>query len=246
MRRFFCPPEDIKQDYIYIKDREVIHHIKNVLRMNTKDKIIIFSNTGSEYEGLISDIKQKLISVRIQKTNPTPIEDNKLMLTIACAVPKKAKLDNIIDKLTQLGVYRIIPLVTEHTVVRWDKEEKENRLKRWQKIAVCAAQQSQRNIPPIIEPLQDLQDLLSDKSYDFDLKLIPTLAAESKSLKEVLLATRHKNIIAIIGPEGDFSPDEIKLAQKANFIAVSLGNLVLRVDTAALAVASFIRLYENH
>lgn len=242
MRRFFCKPEDIKQDYIYIKDRELIHHIKNVLRMKAKDKIVIFSNTGSEYEGLISDIKQKLILVSIQRTNPSFVKDNKLMLTIACAVPKKAKLDDIIDKLTQLGAYRIIPLVTEHTVVRWKKDVRESRFRRWQKIAVCAAQQSQRNTPPIIEPLQDLKDLLSDESYDFDLKLIPTLAGERRALKEVFRATCHKSVIVIIGPEGDFSTAEVNLAEKAGFVAVSLGELVLRVDTAAAAVASFIKL----
>jgi 16S rRNA (uracil1498-N3)-methyltransferase len=89
-----------------------------------------------------------------------------------------------------------------------------------------------------------LKDVLSE-SADFDLKLIPTLAAKGKSLKDIFADSKPKNVLVLIGPEGDFTDEEIGLALKAGFIPVTLGDLVLRVETACLAVASFIRLYEN-
>ncbi|PIP18804.1 MAG: 16S rRNA methyltransferase [Candidatus Omnitrophica bacterium CG23_combo_of_CG06-09_8_20_14_all_41_10] len=178
------------------------------------------------------------------KSRRIPGELNvKLRLTIACAIPKKSKFDDIVDKLTQLGVYRIIPLKTERVVVKLDKRKEELRSKRWNRIALSASQQSQRNNIPVVEPVQKFKDVLV-RSKDFDLKLIPTLAGQRKSLPEVILSLLPMaKILVLIGPEGDFSDGEIKLALENGFIPVTLGDLVLRVDTAAIAVVSFIRLY---
>jgi len=144
--------------------------------------------------------------------------------------------------LTQLGVSKIIPLDTERVVVRLGQEKSKARLERWKKVAVSAAQQSQRSDIPLIEPVSKLKGVLA-KAADYDLKLIPTLECPGrKSLKEVFLKAEPKNILVLIGPEGDFSPAEVKAALKAGCIPVTLGDLVLRVETAAVAVAAFIRL----
>jgi 16S rRNA (uracil1498-N3)-methyltransferase len=174
------------------------------------------------------------------------LNPRKSSINIACAIPKKSKFDDIVDKLTQLGVDRIIPLKTERAVVKLSIQKGEARLQRWVKIALSAAQQSQRSILPQISPLTDFRELIK-KSTGFNLKLIPTLEGERKTLKEALspVLPLPANILILIGPEGDFSPKEIDLALKHNFIPVSLGSTVLRVETAAIAVASFINLNED-
>jgi 16S rRNA (uracil1498-N3)-methyltransferase len=151
-------------------------------------------------------------------------------------------MEEIIDKLTQLGIDRIIPLETERVIVRWDKDKEISWRQRWQKIALSAAQQSQRNTVPVVEPIQEVREVLS-RSVFFDLKLIPTLVERPQPLKDILAKSHPKNILVLIGPEGDFTLEEIESAKKAGCITVSLGNLVLRVETAAVAVASFLRLY---
>jgi 16S rRNA (uracil1498-N3)-methyltransferase len=156
-------------------------------------------------------------------------------------------MDDIVDKLTQLGVECIIPLETERGIVRLDKQKKIQRSQRWEKIALSAAKQSQGSRLVVIKPVSALKDVLLSVD-DFDLKLMPTLEGERKSLKDVFSRGECigiKKIIVLIGPEGDFTPGEVALAKKAGFIPVSLGERVLRVDTAAIAVASFIKLNET-
>ncbi len=149
-------------------------------------------------------------------------------------------MDDIIDHLTQLGVARIIPMLTERVVVKLDEAGKETRLKRWQKIALNAAGQSQRNSLPSIDAVTDIADILS-QSQDYDLKLIPHLTGEKKHIKDVIIGAAQKNVIVLIGPEGDFTPGEVEMALKAGFLPVSLGDTVLRVATAAVAVAGYIK-----
>jgi 16S rRNA (uracil1498-N3)-methyltransferase len=149
-------------------------------------------------------------------------------------------MDDIIDYLTQLGVERIIPMWTERVVVKLDDDKTEARLKRWQKIAQSAAQQCQRSSIPIIESATNFGGAISD-SQNFDLKLIPNLSGERRLIKDVLAQFTPKSIIVLIGPEGDFTPEEVTLALSNGFIPVSLGDTVLRVATAAIAVASYIK-----
>lgn len=244
MKRFYCGNADITGSYIYIKDIKELHHIKNVLRMKVNDKVIVFNDKGSEYEGLIYKINPDFVAVKIQKIKIAVRKDNKTNITIACAVPKNSKMDDIIDKLTQLGVDRIIPLITKHSVIRWDSAQKAKHEARWQKIALSASKQSQRNSLPIVEPVREIEEVFS-KAGDFDLKLIPTLGGSRKPLKDIFIYSDYKKILILVGPEGDFSACEVELAVQKGFIPVSLGDLVLRVETAAIAVVSFMRLYEN-
>lgn len=242
MKRFYCGNADITGSYIYIKDIKELHHIKDVLRMKVNDKVVVFNDKGYEYEGSIHKINPDFAAVKIQKIKTAATRDNKINIAIACAVPKNSKMDDIIDKLTQLGANRIIPLLTEHTVVRWNNEQKEKHHQRWQKIALSASKQSQRSSLPIVEPVREIGEVFS-KAGDFDLKLIPTLGASRKPLKDVFIRSDYKEILILIGPEGDFSAHEVELAVQKGFIPVSLGDLVLRVETAAIAVMSFIKLY---
>jgi len=237
MKRFFVEVKNILEDKIIIKDKEKLHYLKDVLRLKPKEKVIIFTEGEKEYLAEIEKVLPYKIILGIKETK-TPYQGALVKLTVACALAKKSKMDEIIDKLTQLGVERIIPIETERTVVKLDKEKKIIRLKRWQKIALNSSQQSQRSKLPIIEPIKDIKELLKEKNYD--LKLIPTLEEKGVPLKEILSKIKPKNILVLIGPEGDFSPCEVKLAKIEGFIPVSLGDLVLRVETAAVSIVSIL------
>jgi len=249
MNRFFVSQPVILGKTITLEDKEQVHHIKSVLHLKIKEPVVIFDRDSNEYSCLIAGLGEKVILDILEMRVPGKL-NTQLMLTIACAIPKKSKFDDIVDKLTQLGVARLIPLVTERVIVKFDRRKESLRLERWRKIAQSAAEQSQRRNIPEISAVKTFKELLASSS-GFDLKLIPNLEGERKSFKKVLKEFFSEslpqpiNMLVLIGPEGDFSDDEINLAKASGFIPVTLGDLVLRVDTAAIAVVSFIRFYAN-
>lgn len=244
MHRLFCTSQNIISEHATIKDPELTHYLNDVLRIKPDEKILIFDEKSTEYLALVKDISSKSVELIIKSKRKISLQKN-YALTVACAIPKKAKFDDIVDKLTQLGVDRIIPIVSERVIVKLDKEKAASRLERWRKIALSATQQSQRTALPVIEDVKHIEKLFSE-SNQYDLKLIAALIDERKPLKEILAQYPNaKNILFLIGPEGDFTPGEINLAKKCGFLPVTLGDLVLRVDTAAVAVASFIKLYRT-
>lgn len=243
MHRLFIPSQNISSNKIIVSDKPQIHYFKDVLRLKIKDTIIVFDERGNEYICFIKEMLKNAVQLKIKEKRPSK-KSSRTQVSLACAMPKHSKMDEIIDKLTQLGVESIIPLETERVIVKLDKQKKILRKKRWERIALNASQQSQRSTIPVIDSIKGIKEVLAE-SKDYDLKLIPTLSGERKLLKEVLDDCKPKNILVLIGPEGDFTPQEVDLAKKAGCIPIALGNLVLRVETAAVAVASFIRLYEN-
>jgi 16S rRNA (uracil1498-N3)-methyltransferase len=223
---------------VSLADAGQLHHLQDVLRLKPGDAVVVCDGAGLEYNGTITGLERKLAVIEV--TSSMPGRRNKMDLTIACAIPKGDRLDDAIDQLTQLGVARLIPMVTERVVVKLDGAGKEARLKRWRKIAQNAARQSQQGLVPLVEPVTDFPGVIS-LSRGYDLKLIPHLEGERKPIKDVLASARPGNAIVLIGPEGDFSPAEVGLALRAGFIPVSLGGTVLRVATAAVAVAGYFK-----
>jgi 16S rRNA (uracil1498-N3)-methyltransferase len=234
----FYLAQKITGNYASISDAEHVHHLKDVLRLKIGEKVTIFDSEGSECLCEINGLDRKLVGLSVISRKEA--KPSKFKLAIACALPKKSKMDDIIDKLTQIGTDSIIPLLTERVIVKLE-EIKDARFERWEKIALSASEQSQRNRLPEVCPVTGFEDLLAE-SGRYDLKLIPTLDGERKSLREVIPTPAPANILVLIGPEGDFSPQEVQQAKDAGFIPISLGDNVLRVDTAAIAAASFIKL----
>jgi 16S rRNA (uracil1498-N3)-methyltransferase len=241
MHRYFSPSENISQDKIVISDLEQVHHIKNVLWLASGEKVAVFDDRQNEYACVVEEISAKKVVFSIVRRIPRKSRKG-VSLTVACAIPKQCKLDDIIDKLTQLGVDRVIPLETERVIVRLDAKGKAAKLERWRKIALSAAKQSQRNDVPVIEPVKNMREALAD-AKNCGLKLIGSLFGEREPLRAALNRYRGGEVILFIGPEGDFSEAEFALARKHGFTGVSLGDLVLRVDTAAIAAAGFISLF---
>jgi 16S rRNA (uracil1498-N3)-methyltransferase len=239
---YLAYPQLIKEKII-IEDLKKIHYLKDVLRLKPKDILTLFDAQGIEYFCQIEEISKQKIILNINKKIFIP---NILpRITIAFALIKKTKIiDDLVDKLTQLGVSRIIPMVTNRTIVNWDEAKRFKHINRWQKICISSSQQSKRNSLPLIDEIKNIDEVLKEKA---ELKLIFTISKETIPLKEIFnKKSTFKDILILIGPEGDFTPLEIDEAKKEGFIPVSLGRLILRSETASLAVVSFIRLYEDN
>ena len=178
-------------------------------------------------------------------------------MTVACALPKKSKIDFIVEKLTEIGVDRIILLLTERTEVKLKDSSK--KIARLKKISESTLKQSSNLFLPEITSMnfQNLLKLKQDENFDasssisinpecnrrIELALIPNLEETTQNIKDLLTGGALKNILVAIGPEGDFSKNEIELAKQAGFASVSLGRNVLKVDTAAIVTAGFIKLH---
>jgi 16S rRNA (uracil1498-N3)-methyltransferase len=241
VNRFLVDKINPADKFIILSDPEELHHLKDVLRIKAGEKVAVFDRLGNEYIVVVAEISSTQTKLEIKEKRP--VNDLGIEITVACAIPKKVKMDDIIDKLTQLGVTCIIPLQTERVIVKLDKQKKLLRFLRWEKIAISAVKQSQRSNFVTIKPVTEFKDVVSN-AQDFDLKLIPTLEPQTKTLKSVFnhSAEQFKKIMVLIGPEGDFTPQEVSLAKIAGFLPVTLGKQVLRVDTAAIAAVSFIKL----
>ncbi|MBI2829682.1 MAG: 16S rRNA (uracil(1498)-N(3))-methyltransferase [Chloroflexi bacterium] len=238
MRRFNVSQKIIR-NRIVVSDAKLVHHLKDVLRLQTSDVVTVFDDSGYEYDCIITEMDKSsaVLNVRARK----PVESTAVKISVACAIPKGDKMDDIVDSLTQLGVDTVVPLETERVIVRLSEKKKDERLERWRRIARSAAQQSQRGSLPDIEPITSLGSLLT-RAEEFDLKLIPTLAGDCEPIKDVIVRSKSRDILVLVGPEGDFTPQEIEQAKEAGFIPISLGHNVLRVGTAAIAIVSYLRL----
>ncbi len=245
MNRFYVEKINSNDKYITLRDLAQLHHLRDVLRIKPKEKVVVFDGLGNEYIVLVSEIKAAEAKFEI-KEKKLPM-DTGIKITVACAIPKNVKMDDIVDKLTQLGVDCIIPIETERVIVKLDKQKKLARFVRWEKISQSATKQSQKNRFVEIKPISNFKEAIKI-AKNFDLKLIPTLDGDRKTIKETFnnLSKKIESVIVFIGPEGDFTPDEVVLAKDAGFLPITLGKNVLRVDTAAIAAVRFIKLNEEH
>ena len=237
MPRFYAPKENVNGNIIKIDGQEA-RHILNVMRLKEEDKVVVFDGTGSEYVGFIKEAKPKSLVVEVVTTRKPKL--NVLpKITLAQSVPKKEKMDYIVEKATELGVSSIIPITSERTVVKLDEKKKANKEARWKKIAVEAAKQCGRADVPEIKSTQKFYNAI-DSVNDFDLALMATIADETIDFKDAILDFEAGKIIVFIGPEGDFTPEEIEMARDTNCKFVSFGKMVLKSDTAALYALSIL------
>jgi 16S rRNA (uracil1498-N3)-methyltransferase len=238
MHRFYSPTQNILSDTITLSDLKQIHHIKDVLRLKAKSELVIFDDQKNEYLASIAKIQAQKIVLKIKRKITPPVIST-LKISVACAIPKKSRMDEIVDKLTQVGVERIIPLETERVIVKIARQKRAARIERWKRIALNACLQSQRKELPFMESIKGIGEVLADSAH-YDLKLLFTLQGKRRALREILSESHPQNILVLIGPEGDFTEKEVILAERYGCLPVSLGNLVLRVDTACVAVVSML------
>lgn len=241
MHRFYCPALNDEDPIVRIHDKKEIHHCKDVLRLKPGDTIDLFNGKGREATGTIISLTKKEASIEIDSYQVS--QGGKITVILACAIPRRAKFETIIEKTTELGIDEIIPLVTHRTEFSVGEDKLQRKNLRYQTVAINAVKQTRRKTIPLIYPITPLKEVLKAIEKN-DLALLLCLSGQRKKLKEVLLRNdvKVRRIIYLIGPEGDFTNEEIALAKAAGCIPISLGATILKVDTAAIAVLSFIRL----
>jgi len=244
MKRIYLDKNDcfIEGEKIKIR-RDSFHYLKNVLRMTKNNKFIGFDGTGKEYEIIIEKVRDDFLLGKILHGKINFSSEPDFELILCQSIPKGRKMDFIISEVTQLGVKKIIPIISERVILKLDKEEKNNKIKRWNKIAEEASKISGRNTIPYIENFTNFKDALN---YETDFSLI-FWEGEKKLLKEVIrnieVGKDNFKIKIFIGPEGGYTEKEINLAEKNGIISVSLGKRILKVETAAV-IATGIIFYE--
>ncbi len=238
MSKFYVSPESVKGEKIYVK-KEESHHIIDVMRLQNGDSVTVFDGTGKVYEGTIASTEGRRVVINVSKIKAAD-RKRTVNISLAQAIPKKDKMDLIIQKATELGVDEILPVESARTIVRSKGERRQHKIERWQKIVVEASKQCGRTELPKVREIVRF-DAILDYIPKCDLAIMPSLSKKSISLKSALKnAGRPKKVLAIIGPEGGFSEDEIAGACEKGAVLVSLGNLILRSDTAAIATLSII------
>ncbi len=236
MRRFYIDKNAIKAGQIVISGKEA-HHIKDVIRLKSGDRFIGFDGEGRRYTLLIVDCAMN-VKAKIEKVSSRKIAIPEILL--CCALPKKGKMDYIVEKATELGVADIVPMITNHTIVKVDKVSALNKHRRWEKVALEASKQCGRDTLPTIHGVTNFQDgLKMTEKLGCKNRVIAYVSESSVHIKDVLCKKQGKTAV-FIGPEGDFSEGEIVIAKDYGFKTVSLGELVLKVDTAAIFAISLI------
>lgn len=237
MHHFFIKPEQKNKEYAVITGSDV-NHIKNVLRMTSGEKVLLSDGTGQDFVSEIEEIQSEAIRLRIL-SEEAGSHELPAKLYLFQGLPKSDKMELIIQKAVELGVYEIIPLQTKRAVVRLDEKKEQNKLKRWRQIAESAAKQSKRSIIPNITQVKTLKEALA-YAADFDYNVIPyECAVNMKETREYIRKCKNGRSIGIfIGPEGGFEETEVLLAKEQGAFPVTLGKRILRTETAGIAVLS--------
>lgn len=244
MHRFYCPQSDFSTQEVVITDKNELHHLRDVLRLKKGDRIGLFNDKNEEAGGTIVSSHAQKVCVHISAVQKMKPQGPSIIL--ACAVPHKGKFELIIEKTTELGVDEIIPLKTQRTQIALNKERQIKKRMRYQTVAVNAAKQSGRTSVPTIHTIIDFPDVFKHFAGDVFV-FIPSLSGKRKNLFKAFQDIKTpKKIAFCIGPEGDFTPDEYALAQKAGCQAVSLGKTILKVETAAITAVACARAYYHN
>ncbi len=245
MRRFFEPTLVLGQEHISIQDEEEFHHLVHVLRLKPHDTFELGNGQGLVAKIEVLGISSHSLEGKVISSVSFPLPGRKVIL--ACAIPKKAKFETIIEKATELGIDEIIPLVTQRTEAAGKPAEWEKKNERFIKTAIEAMKQCRRPWLPVIKPMMRFERALETLGSIPEASMfIPWLEGERKPLLEALKTASAKNTVFFIGPEGDFTPDEVKLAKTKGALPVSLGENVLKVDTAAFYVTILARSIDTH
>lgn len=236
MPRFPIEENQIKNNEAYISGTDYKHIVK-VLRLKPGDSITLFNANSVEYYGKIREIGKREIILDIECSQEINTE-SPIEITLLQGLPKGDKMDYIIEKATELGISKIVPVITERAQIR-DRDRK----KRWDRIALEASKQCGRTNPTIIENTLDFEEALniySKKELAVILHVNAEVLAKDYIKNSLQVPT---NIVLFVGPEGGFTDNEVLLGNKMGFISLGLGPRVLRTETASIAVLSVLQFH---
>jgi 16S rRNA (uracil1498-N3)-methyltransferase len=239
--RFFLPAERWHPEHLVL-DGEEAHHCLDVIRCREGDRIVVFNGAGSEAEAEIVATAKGAVTLKTILVVSTPRPT--AAITLGQAVPKGKNMDLIIQKATELGASRLVPLLSERTVVQLDGEDLDKKRQKWQRVAIEACKQCGQNwVPEVTAPVKVEAFVRSVKD---PLRLIAAIGPESRPLKALLAEQTEEGspspaaATVMIGPEGDFTPAEIATAVTHGFLPLSLGPIILRSETAAIYALSIL------
>ena len=244
--RVFYPPSSAS---IHPADSELelsapeSHHLVTVNRARIGDPVIAFDGAGHEWETILARADRRSATLTVVKS--LPAAQRRIKVTLAQSLPKGGTMENIVRQATELGVSQIVPLITSRSQIQLEGARAQRKIEKWGITALEAAKQCGNPWLPDITPIHDWEGFLP-RLADFDLCLVASLQANATSLRTVLAESRNADtfsphtVLWLVGPEGDFSPGEMHAAIRAGCRPVSLGEQVLRCDTAAVCALSIL------
>ncbi|PWK84745.1 16S rRNA (uracil(1498)-N(3))-methyltransferase [Fulvimonas soli] len=205
-------------------------HVARVLRLGAGDPLVLFNGDGMDYDAVLLAVGKREVTAQVRAAR-TVANESPLRLTLAQGVARGEKMDLIVQKATELGAARIVPLLTERAEVKLDGERAGKRLAHWRAVAASACEQCGRARLPVIEPAQALPDWLAAQAAGEALRLalLPEGTHAARGLAPAGAAT------VVVGPEGGLGPRDVALLQEAGFLGLRLGPRILRTETAGLA-----------
>jgi len=244
MFQFFIFPYQLNNGKAYIEGQDY-NHIKNVLRMKEGDELnVVIEGDSNEYRCGIDGFTEDRVelTVRFVKENDVELSSKIYLLQ---GLPKADKLELIIQKSVELGVFEIIPVSLKRSVVKLDEKKAKSKIDRWNGISEAAAKQSKRKIvPAVLKPMTLKEAISYIESQGVSVKLVPYELADADSMnvtRELISNIAPGQSIAIlIGPEGGFDEKEIAEAKGAGYSEITLGHRILRTETAPLMILSWL------
>ena len=242
MHRFYIAPENWHPDALVLTGAEA-HHCATVLRLEQADKVVVFNGRGCEITAEI--VASNTAEVRLRKLHDAKTVPLRCRITLGQAIPKGKNMDLIVQKAVEIGAAEIAPILSDRTVVRLDEESAASKQAKWQTVAIEAAKQCGQNWLPQVRTPQTLAQFFQNHR-GFDLQLIGSLQSDAVHLKKILaqFSTEHgdrpRSVLMLVGPEGDFTPAELSLARSQGCRPITLGPIVLRVETASIYCLSIL------
>ena len=242
MYQFFVEPEQVGKDFITITGADV-NHIKHVLRMRPGEVVRISSRDGQDFLCSVLELTEDFVQLDILDSEVAGTELS-ARIYLFQALPKGDRMEYIIQKAVELGVFEIIPVAMKYCVVKLDEKKAQAKVRRWQAIAESAAKQSKRSKIPVVHSVMGFQEAVS---YARECKQCIVPYENERGMQETeaaFAAVRPGDSISImIGPEGGFSEEEISFIREQGMQVVSLGKRILRTDTAAIASMAMLMLH---
>ncbi len=242
MHRFYLPPESCRGDLLRLEGREA-HHALQVLRLKRGERITVLDGAGGEFLCDVSEATKNFLTMTVKEKKSAPPPD--CAITLLVGIPKGKIIESIIQKSVELGAQKIVPLLTARTVTQLDGGDAEDKREKWQQVAIEAIKQCGAPWLPKVERPQTIAEFLAG-GEKVGLSLVGSLQTERKHPREwisefqMLHGHPPKSAAVWIGPEGDFTPEELRAIEESGAKAMTLGRLTLRVETAAIYCLSFL------
>ena len=238
MHRFYVSPGNWNRSALRLTGSEA-HHAHDVLRVRRGEKVVLFNGQGREITAEIVDFRHEEIGLRKLHEAETP--PLRCRIVLGQAIPKGKNMELIVQKAVEIGAAEVAPIISDRTIIQVDSESAAQKQSKWQQIAIEAAKQCGQNWLPRVHMPKKLAELFSAAALEsFDLRLIGSLQTDAQHLKTILgdYSSEHqrrpRSVLMLVGPEGDFTPAELGLARRHGCQPITLGPIILRVETAAI------------